>query len=119
MCVFPLCLRPQENVFAIIACIQLRTPLIIVGPPGSSKTLSFQIVQQTVLNDATVRDSVTTGKENPPFFAGFLSVEAGVFHYQCSEHSTSKYEPSCVCVSVTRSCLIPFACPACVPLTAR
>ena len=47
----------QENVFAIIVCIQLRTPLIIVGPPGSSKTLSFQIVQQNVLNDQTVRES--------------------------------------------------------------
>ncbi len=47
----------QENVFAIIVCIQLRTPLIIVGPPGSSKTLSFQIVQQNVLNDQTVRET--------------------------------------------------------------
>ncbi len=51
------CIYSQENVFAIIVCIQLRTPLIIVGPPGSSKTLSFQIVQQNVLNDQTVRES--------------------------------------------------------------
>ena len=67
---------------ATIACIQLRMPLIIIGPPGSSKTLSFQIVQQNVLIDANVRDSIPAGKrvDNPPFFAGFLSVKAGVFH---------------------------------------
>lgn len=47
---------PQENLFAIIVCTQLRMPLIIVGPPGSSKTLSFQIVQQAVLRDAVVRE---------------------------------------------------------------
>ncbi len=74
--------------FAIIVCIQLRMPLVIVGPPGCSKTLSFQIVQKYVLNDATVR--VDDGAE-PKFFGGFHSIEAGVFHYQCSEHSTSKY----------------------------
>ena len=81
----------KENVFAIIVCIQLRMPLIIVGPPGSSKTLSFQIVQQNVLNDANVRENIRVhgGIDNPSFFTGFLSVEAGVFHYQCSEHSTS------------------------------
>ena len=46
----------KENVFAIIVCIQLRMPLIIIGPPGCSKTLSFQIVQQSILNDANVRE---------------------------------------------------------------
>jgi hypothetical protein len=53
----------QENVFAIIACIQLKMPLIIVGPPGSSKTLSFQIVQHAVLNDATVREGMVRPAE--------------------------------------------------------
>lgn len=79
--------------FAIIVCIQLRMPLIVVGPPGSSKTLSFQIVQQSVLLDKDVRDrtGMPGDKSKPAFFSGFLSVEAGVFHYQCSEHSTSTY----------------------------
>ena len=45
----------QENIFAIIVCMQMRVPLIIVGPPGSSKTLSFQIVQHNVLRDANVK----------------------------------------------------------------
>lgn len=102
----------QENVFAITVCIQLRMPLIIIGPPGSSKTLSFQIVQQSVLTDAMVRDEsvvsefdgnfcpchshgIVQGKSESSssirnFFGGFMSIEASVFHYQCSEHSTSK-----------------------------
>jgi len=79
----------KENVFAIIVCIQLQMPLIIIGPPGSSKTMSFQIVAQTVLNDAMVREDVLKTDGGNSFFAGFLSVEAGVFHYQCSELSTS------------------------------
>lgn len=33
----------KENLFTIIACTMTRTPLIIVGPPGCSKTLSFHI----------------------------------------------------------------------------
>ena len=32
-----------ENMFCIIACCCTRTPLIITGPPGSSKTLSFSL----------------------------------------------------------------------------
>ena len=33
----------KENVFVTIACAVTHTPLIIVGDPGSSKTLSFNI----------------------------------------------------------------------------
>lgn len=34
----------MENMFCIIACCCTKTPLIIVGAPGSSKTLSFNLV---------------------------------------------------------------------------
>ena len=33
----------MENMFCIIACCCTKTPLIIVGAPGSSKTLSFNL----------------------------------------------------------------------------
>ena len=33
----------KENFFAIVVCAMTRTPLIIIGPPGSSKTLSFRL----------------------------------------------------------------------------
>jgi hypothetical protein len=60
---------------------QVRVPVIIVGPPGSTKTLSFQIVRESVLVEAMVRPGM--------FFEGFAPIEGGVFHYQCSEFSTS------------------------------
>lgn len=33
----------KENLFAVIICTATKTPLIIVGAPGSSKTLSFNL----------------------------------------------------------------------------
>jgi len=33
----------KENLFATIICTVTNTPLIIVGAPGSSKTLSFNL----------------------------------------------------------------------------
>jgi len=33
----------KENLFATIICTATNTPLIIVGAPGSSKTLSFNL----------------------------------------------------------------------------
>ena len=33
----------KENLFCIIACCCTKLPLIIVGEPGSSKTLSFNL----------------------------------------------------------------------------
>ncbi len=49
-------------------------------------------------------------RENPPFFSGFLSVEAGVFHYQCSEHSTSKCVAACIVVNFLFSHFIARCC---------
>ncbi|CAF1380067.1 unnamed protein product, partial [Rotaria sordida] len=38
----------REHIFAIIVSIVTRTPLCIIGAPGQSKTLSFQIVLQNL-----------------------------------------------------------------------
>ncbi|CAF3815136.1 unnamed protein product, partial [Rotaria magnacalcarata] len=38
----------REHVFAIVISIATRTPLSIIGEPGQSKTLSFQIVVQNL-----------------------------------------------------------------------
>ena len=37
-----------ENLFCIIACCCTKTPLIIVGAPGSSKTLSFNLALSNI-----------------------------------------------------------------------
>lgn len=39
-----------ENLFCIVVCIQARIPLIITGPPGCSKTLSFTIAVDSILH---------------------------------------------------------------------
>ncbi|CAF4683188.1 unnamed protein product [Rotaria sp. Silwood1] len=38
----------REHVFAIVVSITTRTPVCIIGAPGQSKTLSFQIVLQNL-----------------------------------------------------------------------
>ncbi|CAF4186428.1 unnamed protein product, partial [Rotaria sordida] len=38
----------REHIFAITICIVTRMPLCIIGAPGQSKTLSFQIVLQNL-----------------------------------------------------------------------
>ena len=51
----------KENIYAIIVCTMTRIPLIIVGPPGYSKMLSFKIVtsnfqgqQSKLMNDIDI-----------------------------------------------------------------
>ena len=70
----------EENVFAIIACTVTHTPLIIVGPPGSSKTLAFNIVTANL-----------KGKESKVKVFGetdiFPSLDS--HFYQCSRRTTS------------------------------
>ncbi|CAF3577000.1 unnamed protein product, partial [Rotaria sp. Silwood2] len=38
----------REHIFSIVVSIVTRTPLCIIGAPGQSKTLSFQIVLQNL-----------------------------------------------------------------------
>ena len=38
----------KENLFATIICTVTKTPLIIVGAPGSSKTLSFNLTMSNL-----------------------------------------------------------------------
>ncbi|CAF1578446.1 unnamed protein product [Rotaria magnacalcarata] len=38
----------REHIFAIVVCVVTRIPLCIIGDPGQSKTLSFQIVLQNL-----------------------------------------------------------------------
>ena len=67
----------KENVFALVACVQSRVPIGIIGAPGSSKTLSFHIVRDNLL-----------GASSPKLFCKqFATVHC--FFYQCSEHTTS------------------------------
>lgn len=70
----------KENLFAVIACTATRTPLIIVGDPGSSKTLSFNVavsaVQGKESKNIVFRDTDVYQLLHPHF-------------YQCSRRTTS------------------------------
>ena len=70
----------EENVFAIIACTVTHTPLIIVGPPGSSKTLAFNIVTANLKGKES---KVTIFRETDIF----PSLDS--HFYQCSRRTTS------------------------------
>ena len=70
----------KENVFANIVCCQTHTPLIIIGEPGTSKTLSFNIVANTFKGRATNHDDLKAIK---------LLKGLQPFFYQCSQHTNS------------------------------
>lgn len=70
----------KENVLATILCAVTRTPLIIVGAPGSSKTLSFNLVSDNL-----------KGKESKvELFRNIdLFPSLDPYRYQCSRRSNS------------------------------
>ena len=39
-----------ENIFCMFVCIQNRLPLILTGPPGCSKTLSFCLLYRKLMD---------------------------------------------------------------------
>ena len=66
-----------ENLFVTIVCILNRVPVFLVGKPGTSKTLTLQIIASNL-----------QGKQSPnPFWRKYPSVY--VFPYQCSPMSDS------------------------------
>jgi hemicentin len=70
----------KENLFASIVCTMTHTPLIIVGSPGSSKTLSFNL---TLANLKGQESKVAEFRKTDIFKA--LDPQ----FYQCSRRTTS------------------------------
>ena len=70
----------KENVFANIACCQTHTPLIIIGEPGTSKTLSFNLVTSTFKGNSSKNEEL----KNVDVFHALQP-----FFYQCSKHTNS------------------------------
>ena len=70
----------KENLFATIVCTVTRTPLVIVGPPGSSKTLSFNLAIANLKgpeSKVSLFRDIEIFKSLDPHF------------YQCSRRTTS------------------------------
>ena len=70
----------KENLFAVIICTVTQTPLIIVGAPGSSKTLSFNIVVSNLRGHES---------KNKIFRETDIFCCLDPHFYQCSHHTTS------------------------------
>ena len=70
----------KENVFATMICAVTRTPLIIIGAPGSSKTLSFNLVIANLKGQESKNEIFRQTKF-------FCSLDPQC--YQCSRKTTS------------------------------
>ena len=66
-----------ENLFVTIVCILNRIPCFVVGKPGTSKTLSLQVIQSNLRGPASPS----------PFWRKFPAVH--VVSYQCSPLSSA------------------------------
>ena len=83
----------KENLLAIILCTVTQTPLIIVGAPGSSKTLSFNIAVSNLKGQESKK----------PVFRNtdtFLSLDP--HFYQCSRCTTSNEIQTVFSRAITR-----------------
>jgi len=65
-----------ENLFATVICIDAKVPVMICGPPGCSKTLSFTIAVENMKGPASEK----------PLYRRLHHLHP--FRYQCSEQST-------------------------------
>ena len=70
----------KENLFAIVMCTMTHTPLIITGAPGSSKTLSFNLVIANLRGQES---------KNKYFRNTKLFPSLDPRYYQCSRRTTS------------------------------
>ena len=70
----------KENLFCIFVAIYSETPLFICGKPGSSKSISMQIIQKTF-------DGTRQGTESS-FMDGMKPLQ--MVYYQGSDQSTDK-----------------------------
>ena len=70
----------KENIFAAVLCSITTTPLIIEGAPGSSKTLSLNLVVGNIKG----KESIKIVFRNPDIFPYLRP-----FFYQCSRRTTS------------------------------
>ena len=68
----------KENLFMVVICCLAQVPLMIVGPPGSSKTLAVTVVSENARGEYSKSNFYKAAPTLIPF------------HYQCSRRSSSK-----------------------------
>ena len=68
----------KENIFMVLVCLISKVPVMIVGPPGSSKTLAIGILVENARGEYSRSEVYKAISYLIPF------------HYQCSRRSTSQ-----------------------------
>ena len=72
----------QENLFLLFLCVMTRVPLVLVGKPGSSKTLAITILRDALSNATNVR--------NLGARTGFAVKQIHIVSFQCSAQSKAE-----------------------------
>ena len=83
----------KENLFAVVVCTMTQTPLIIVGSPGSSKTLSFNIAVSNLKGPES---------KKPVFRNTDVFCSLDPHFYQCSRRTTSNEVRTVFSRAITR-----------------
>ena len=83
----------KENLLANIVCCETRTPLIIIGEPGTSKTLSFNLT----VDNLKGKESKCSTFRKAKIFPGLDPI-----FYQCSHHTTSNEVEKIFSIAIRR-----------------
>eukprot|EP01083_Nonionella_stella_P251703 868157_1 len=71
----------KENLFVLLTCIQTKIPCILVGKPGSSKTLALSIIRDFLSSNTKRNEDILRRHNLKPIY---------VLSFQCSAHSKAK-----------------------------
>eukprot|EP01083_Nonionella_stella_P310494 1103256_1 len=71
----------KENLFVLLTCIQTKIPCILVGKPGSSKTLALSIIRDFLSSTTKRNEDILKHHNLKPIY---------VLPFQCSAHSKAK-----------------------------
>jgi hypothetical protein len=88
----------RENLFAVLVCSLSRTPLIVVGPPGTAKvcrrieSIGTSSLLTSALPQTLAVNIIADNAKGPDSTSALYRVfpMLSFFHYQCSKRSTSK-----------------------------
>ncbi len=78
------------NLFVVAVCVQIGIPVVVSGPPGCSKTLSFNIIANSMRGHCS---------DAPPLRK---MVKVNRMGYQCSEDSSASEIQMCFVRAVSR-----------------
>ena len=74
----------KENVFMMLVCIELKIPLFVIGPPGSSKSLAKSIIENCMQGPSSSSELCKNLKQ--------VSCIYGTYVHACIMYSTAQFK---------------------------